>query len=105
MNYKKIAKINMVAYLIFGIFFLMIAIIPYKETLINPAVYPLIICLFFSLVNYILINLCNKHLNKTNNIPLIYKVLIIILMIFIVIPAIINAEGIIEWINELKNKK
>jgi hypothetical protein len=28
-----------------------------------------------------------------------------ILMIFIVILAIINADGIIEWINELKNKK
>jgi hypothetical protein len=33
------------------------------------------------------------------------KIVKMILMIFIVIPAIINADGIIEWINELKNKK
>jgi hypothetical protein len=33
------------------------------------------------------------------------KIVKMILMIFIVILAIINADGIIEWINELKNKK
>jgi hypothetical protein len=33
------------------------------------------------------------------------KIVKMILMIFIVILAIINADGTIEWINELKNKK